>query len=195
MKRNAKLKWVLLLLLVEVVAVLWWWRGSAKTGLQEEVTVLRPPMAGPPVPPRQAPTGDAILQSYAKEGGTVQGDLGALAEVIGNFALLVKGSEPLPLGANEELAAALRGKNVAALEFVSPDSAALNDQGQLIDRWGTPLFFHAKARDRVDIRSAGPDAKMWTEDDVHRLHDGRYLRGEALNAPSLLGAESGMNPG
>jgi hypothetical protein len=191
MKRNAKLKWVLLLLLVEAMAVLWWWRGSAKTGLHAEATVLRPPMAGPPLPPRQAPTGDAILQSYAKEGGTVQADLGALAEVIGNFALLVKGREPLPLGANEELAAALRGKNVAELEFVSSGSAALNDQGQLIDRWGTPLFFHAKARDRVDIRSAGPDGKMWNEDDVHRLHDGRYLRGEALNTPSLLGAEEG----
>jgi hypothetical protein len=191
MKRNAKFKWVLLLLLVEVMAVLWWWRGSAKTGLHAEATVLRPPMAGPPLPPRQAPTGDAILQSYAKEGGTVQADLGALAEVIGNFALLVKGREPLPLGANEELAAALRGKNVAELEFVSSGSAALNDQGQLIDRWGTPLFFHAKARDRVDIRSAGPDGKMWNGDDVHRLHDGRYLRGEALNAPSLLGAEEG----
>lgn len=191
MKNNAPLKWVILLLLLEGGAALWWWRGSNPTRSESPTEVLRPPMAGPPVPPRQAPTGDAILKSYAQEGGTIEGDLGALAEVVGNFALLVKGREPLPLGANEELAAALQGKNAAELEFVSPGSAALNDQGQLIDRWGTPLFFHAKARDRVDIRSAGPDGTMWTEDDVHRLHDGRYLRGAALNAPSLLGAEEG----
>ena len=191
MKNNAKLKWVILLLLVEVLAALWWWRGSSTTRSESPREVLLPPMAGPPVPPRQAPTGDAILHGYAGEGGTVQGDLGALAEVIGNFALLVKGADPLPLGANEELAAALRGKNAAALEFVSAGSAVLNARGQLIDRWGTPLFFHARARDRVDIRSAGPDGKMWTSDDIHRLHDGRYLRGEALNAPSLFDAGEG----
>lgn len=188
MKRGDRLKWFILLLLVEVLAVLWWWRGSATTPNERSYEVLMPPMAGPPQPPRQAPTGDAILRSYAGEGGSVQGDLGALAEVIGNFAMLVKGTDPLPLGANEELAAALRGKNAAALEFVSAGSAALNAQGQLVDRWGTPLFFHARARDRVDIRSAGPDGQMWTDDDIHRLHDGRYLRGAALNAPSLLDA-------
>jgi hypothetical protein len=190
MRSKAKLKWVILLLLVEVLAGLWWWRGSIKPrGENEnENEVLLPPMAGPPVPPRKVRTGDAILHDYAQEGGSVQGDLRALAEVIGNFALLVKGPDPLPLGANEELAAALLGKNKAELAFVSAGSAALNERGQLVDRWGTPLFFHARARDRVDIRSAGPDGKMWTEDDVHRIHDGQYLRGAALNAPSLFEA-------
>lgn len=136
--------------------------------------------------------GDAILKGYGKPEGTVQGDLTALAEVLGNFALLVKGNDPLPLGANEELVAALRGKNAVGLEFVSGESAALNETGQWVDRWGTPLFFHARARDEVDIRSAGPDREMWTEDDVHRMHDGRYLRGEALNAGSLYEASERM---
>jgi hypothetical protein len=134
--------------------------------------------------------GDGILKGYGKAEGTVQGDLTAMAEVLGNFALLVKGNDPLPLGANEELVAALRGKNAVGLEFVSGESAALNEKGQLVDRWGTPLFFHARARDEVDIRSAGPDQEMWTGDDVHRLHDGRYLRGEALNAGSLYEAST-----
>jgi hypothetical protein len=106
----------------------------------------------------------------------------------GEFCAAGKGDDPLPLGANEELAAALRGKNRGQLEFISEGSPALNAQGQLVDRWGTALFFHAKGRDRVDIRSAGLDRAMWTADDVHRLHDGRYLRGADLEAPSLLEA-------
>lgn len=134
------------------------------------------------------PPGDEILRGYGKPDGTVQRDLRLMAEVLGNFALLMKGDEPLPLGANEELAMALQGKNRGNMKFLSEDSAVLNDLGQLVDRWGTALFFHARDRRRVDIRSAGPDGEMWTEDDVHRLHDGRFLRGERLNAPSLFEA-------
>jgi hypothetical protein len=144
---------------------------------------VQPPTAGHP--------GDAILRGYGAQGGTVQQDLRLLAEVLSNFALLLKGPDPLPLGANEELAAALVGKNRAGLVFLSGDAAVLNERGQLVDRWGTPLFFHARDRQRIDLRSAGPDQEMWTADDVHRLHDGRFLRGEALNAPSLFEASEG----
>jgi hypothetical protein len=143
----------------------------------------QPPSAGYP--------GDEILRGYGADGGSAQQDLRLLAEVLGNFALLLKGPDSLPLGANEELAAALRGKNRAGLVFLSGDAEVLNERGQLVDRWGTPLFFHARDRQRIDLRSAGPDQEMWTADDVHRLHDGQFLRGEALNAPSLFEASGG----
>jgi hypothetical protein len=41
----------------------------------------------------------------------------------------------------------------------------LNDKGELVDRWGTPYFFHQLSRDHMEIRSAGPDKVMWTQDD------------------------------
>jgi len=55
-----------------------------------------------------------------------------------------------------------------------------NEQGQLIDRWATPLFFHVRDTSRIDIRSAGPDQKMWTPDDLNRRYDGQFSSGETL---------------
>ena len=108
-----------------------------------------------------------------------------MSHVLGNFALLVKGDQPIPLGANEEIAAALRGKNRTQLRFVPDDAPCFNAKGQIVDRWQMPLFFHAEARDKIDIRSAGPDKQMWTADDIHRRYDGQFVRGAALNEPSL----------
>jgi hypothetical protein len=36
----------------------------------------------------------------------------------------------------------------------------------LLDRWGTPYYFHPIARNVLGLRSAGPDGKLWTADDV-----------------------------
>jgi hypothetical protein len=137
--------------------------------------------------PGGAPFAERILADYASPSRPPQEDLRDLARTLENFALLVKGSNPLPLGANEEIAAALRGKNKAALRAVADDHRIFNASGQIVDRWETPLYFHAASRDRLEIRSAGPDRQMWTADDLHRLPDGHFLRGEALLAPSLFG--------
>lgn len=129
--------------------------------------------------------GDEILQNFAQESTRPEEDLNALFHAISNLMLLVKGDSPFRMGANEEFAAALRGKNRDQLRFVSDKNRIFNSQGQVIDRWDTPLYFHTLAHDRIDIRSAGPDRKMWTEDDLHRHYDGTYLKGAALNPTSL----------
>ncbi len=130
--------------------------------------------------------GERILENYGDPTQSPEEDLAGVARTLENFALLVKGDNPLPLGANEEIANALRGRNRVGLRALPDQHPALNAAGQLIDRWGTPLFFHARSRDRLDIRSAGPDRQMWTADDLHRQPNGRFLRGAALLAPSLF---------
>lgn len=132
------------------------------------------------------PFAERILADYANPARPPEDDLRDLARTLENLSLLVKGDRPLPLGANEEIGAALRGKNKAALRALPDGHRVFNAQGQLVDRWGTPLYFHAESRDRLDIRSAGPDRQMWTADDLHRQADGRFLRGEALLPPSLF---------
>jgi hypothetical protein len=71
-----------------------------------------------------------------------------------------------PAGSNPEITAALAGKNKLQLALLPPDHPAINRDGELCDRWGTPFFLHPESGTRMDLRSAGPDRKFWTEDDV-----------------------------
>lgn len=176
------------------------WRAPAlllTLGILTLLLLWRPPVMrdgtgekAPPhaliTPPREPLPGERILAGYGTAESSPQRDLASLAHALGNLALLVKGGEPFRLGANGEIAAALRGRNRADLRFLPDDHPAFNAQGELVDRWRTPLFFHAISHQRMDIRSAGPDGEMWTADDIHRKHDGTYLSGEDLNAPSLF---------
>jgi hypothetical protein len=71
-----------------------------------------------------------------------------------------------PVGSNAEITAALTGRNPLHLALIPRDHPAINAAGELCDRYGTPFFFHAESGTHMDIRSAGPDKKMWTSDDV-----------------------------
>lgn len=73
-----------------------------------------------------------------------------------------------PVGTNEEITRALLGDNAKQIRLELPDGSAVNSAGQLVDRWGSPYFFHQLSKERMEIRSAGPDRRMWTDDDVQR---------------------------
>lgn len=107
----------------------------------------------------------AALARYAKPGTDPRDDLRAMASVLDTFRLLAKG-DSLPLGSNEEISAALRGETRAKLALLPRDHPAFDAKGRLMDRWGTPLFFHAQSAKEIGIRSAGPDLQMDTPDDI-----------------------------
>ncbi len=71
-----------------------------------------------------------------------------------------------PVGENVEITAALKGRNKLGFAFIPANNPAINAKGELCDRWGTPYFFHQISGQRMEIRSAGPDQKLWTDDDV-----------------------------
>jgi hypothetical protein len=70
-----------------------------------------------------------------------------------------------PVGENSEITAALRGRNKLGFAFIPVDCPAVNAKGELCDRWGTPYFFHQLSGEQMEIRSAGPDRRLWTADD------------------------------
>jgi hypothetical protein len=124
-----------------------------------------PPAAIPPHHPAAA-----ALATYAKPETTPRDDLRAVASVLDTFRLLAKG-DALPLGTNEEISAALRGETRAKLRLLPRDHPAFDAKGRIVDRWGTPLFFHAQSAKEIEVRSAGPDREMGTDDDI--LHGAR----------------------
>lgn len=71
-----------------------------------------------------------------------------------------------PVGTNAEITSALLGNNRKQAKVPLPDGATINGLGELCDPWGTPYFFHQQSGTRMEIRSAGPDHKLWTADDV-----------------------------
>jgi len=72
-----------------------------------------------------------------------------------------------PVGTNPEITQALNGGNPKQIKFISPEAGLqINGRGELVDPWGTPYFFHQLSAIEMEIRSAGPDKKMWTDDDL-----------------------------
>ncbi len=123
-----------------------------------------------------APTGPNAPQSPPAEvsdlarelnapGRDIVADLRLVLEIVEAFRTNFP-REGNPVGSNAEITAALIGSNRLRLALIAPNHPAINRGGELCDRWGTPFFFHSESASRMEIRSAGPDRKMWTQDDV-----------------------------
>lgn len=71
-----------------------------------------------------------------------------------------------PVGSNAEIMKAVMGGNPKQARLGPPEGQTLNGNGELVDRWGTPYFFHQMSATDMEIRSAGSDRKLFTSDDV-----------------------------
>jgi hypothetical protein len=71
-----------------------------------------------------------------------------------------------PVGENAEITAALMGDNRLGLALIPKGHRALNERGELCDRWGTPFRFHQLSGTKMEVRSAGPDRRFATPDDA-----------------------------
>lgn len=136
-----------------------------------------PPAAAPKPEPNERPAQSAISHRPSEisdfplaaalhaPGGDVHSDLRAVAEILDAFRSNLP-REGNPVGDNAEITAVLTGRNRLRLVLIPPGHPALNAAGELCDRWGTPFFFHAETATRMGLRSAGPDRRMWNEDDA-----------------------------
>jgi hypothetical protein len=187
---------IVILFLLMLLGALWLKRnGTGSTprsavGLQPEersesssTTVAQTPVAGGT---EGAMLGATILRDYGRSELPPENDLTLMSRLMENALLLLKSAGNRPLSANEDWAALFRGENAAHERFLPEQHAALDRQGRLIDRWGAPLFFHALGSGRYELRSAGPDKKLWTADDIHRNPDGSFRGAVDLNPVSLF---------
>ena len=143
------------------------------------VYVLYPrPAADTPAPKEPPPTaatapsgttiGEEVLAGYADPDKPPAHDLELADRLLFSYRTLVKNHADKPVGTNADYVDALLGDNPAKQVFLPPGFPHLSPGGELLDRWGTPLFVHPEAVDRITLRSAGPDKTMWTADDIVR---------------------------
>ena len=133
----------------------------AVTPAPAPAAVLPPPIPSAPAPAQEPPEPappDEKPRPSAAERVIVERLSARIREFGGRFG----GN---PEGTNAEIAKALDGGNVKGVRFLDPEDVRLNEKGELLDPWGTPYFFHQLSAREMEIRSAGPDRQMWTEDD------------------------------
>jgi hypothetical protein len=118
-----------------------------------------------PSPPPDPVLADTMLADYASDDSSGKKDLNLMVTFLDSVFLLVKQRDTADYATNEDLVLFLQGKNSHQSPFLNQKSRALNDKGQLVDRWGSPLIFHPVSQKLLEIRSAGPDQKAYTEDD------------------------------
>jgi hypothetical protein len=106
---------------------------------------------------------------YGLKSKTTVDDLKLVDGLIRNFYLIAKDhSDRFPMGTNREITRVLAGHNPMKRAWIAADHPAIDERGELNDRWNNPLHFHALARGVFEIRSAGPDGEVFTEDDFVR---------------------------
>lgn len=126
--------------------------NTAPSGIQPPPA----PMVVSPPAVATAPGGSSISQD------DIRLDLDKVMISLRDYRTIMKEN---PIGTNAEIARALNGGNPKQARLLQ-EGLPMNRDGELVDRWGTPYFFHQLSKDNMEIRSAGPDRMLWTEDDT-----------------------------
>jgi hypothetical protein len=184
---------VVAILLFAAIAFYWFWNGKKEPppGAGEQSLAISPsatnfttpsPRSAPAPSAPQAPAPDAPSAqaanstNLAQRAGAVPPPPAGVADlppdvVLQNIGHVIHQYRSIfggnPVGVNSEITAALKGNNPRQINFIDPQAGMrINANGELVDAWGTPFFFHQLSGTDMEIRSAGPDKKMWTIDDL-----------------------------
>lgn len=95
-----------------------------------------------------------------------QHDVDVLHTLLRQYLRRLGRREALPIGNDSDLAKVLGGQNPMKYATLPANHPAFAPDGRLRDRWGTPYFVHPVAPGSFEIRSAGPDRKLFTSDDL-----------------------------
>lgn len=118
-------------------------------------------LASTPIPRARMSPADPLAADADRSAGAIEADKVSL--MLRDYRTRMGEN---PFGTNAEIMKAVMGGNPKGALLGPPEGQKLNGDGELVDRWGKPYFFHQLSRTSMEIRSAGPDQQMYTEDDV-----------------------------
>ena len=154
-------------LLLIAVAIILGWRFTRKAPQSPSPDTAGTTMSQPdPKPPSPPTAAEVLLEGYGNPSTPPIEDLRKIHRVVTGYFSLVKDPNKNPIGGNADLAAALRGDNPNREVFVREGNRIFTSDGLLKDRWGSPLIVHPEAWRQLELRSAGPDKRPYTEDDL-----------------------------
>ena len=138
--------------------------SRAVATLQQHPTPVPTAAATPAAAASATEEPSRLADGLGDAAGSAAADLRILNGVFSAYRGALR--EGNPVGENAEITAALRGRNRLGFAFIPNGCPAVDSHGELCDRWGTPYFFHQLSGERMEVRSAGPDHRLWTADDV-----------------------------
>ncbi len=137
------------------------WPPAASSSAAAVAPATSLPPAEEPPPITVAPVASELGAALTRKDDPT----GALQAVEQILYFYRQGLGENPVGQNEDIVAAVLGDNPKRAAYLPADSPAIKD-GRLLDPWGTPYWFHPVSRNRMEIRSAGPDRELFTNDDL-----------------------------
>lgn len=151
---------------IVVLALVGWWaaRESGRDRTTVALMVASELAASMPVDRTEIPA-PLPLAAFGSPSGSMERDLELLHEAFETWRTNFP-ADGNPVGDNAEIVRALAGDNPHALVLLPPDHPSIGADGTLRDRWGMPLFFHQLSGHAMEIRSAGPDRRFRTDDDI-----------------------------
>ena len=93
-------------------------------------------------------------------------DVEIVRQLIGQYLTAMQRRPGPPIGDDRDLVRVLTGKNPLRAVVISPTHRAIDREGRLLDRWGTPYHLHPLDATAISVRSAGPDRRLFTPDDL-----------------------------
>ena len=89
----------------------------------------------------------------------------AIHSLLTSLRIVANGNR-YPAGLNVEITNALLGKNARKVGYLPVDCPRINQNGELVDQYGSPYWFHSPRQGILYITSAGPDRILHTDDDI-----------------------------
>lgn len=163
---NRNWQWGLVALTgVAIIAVLSRREGDqAEPAPAQEVASEKgePAAATPPPEPVLMPVAKELSDALIRPEGSPEEELQTVGQLLHFYR---QGFGENPVGQNEDVVSALTGENQHRAAYLPKDSPSIVD-GKLVDRWGSPYWFHPVSGREMEIRSAGPDRELFTTDDL-----------------------------